>query len=314
MTGPLERGTTGHPNRREISSLPKELRRTTVPPQVRDWVTRQTGASVVKVKRLPGASSTSIHGLSLSDGSRVVLRRYVWPGFLQDEPHAPRREVDALRFAFSHGLAVPEVVAADVTGAHVGDGIPVLLMSFLPGRAVAVPDLERLAAVAATIHDTDPTDLAALGHQYFPWYASYEPVPPFESTWPALWNTAIDLWHNAMPAYQPTFIHRDFHPGNVLWLRGRVSGVVDWPNGCRGPWGCDVAHCRQNLVWLSGREAADDFLAAYEALTGRTYDYFWELASIMEHGPSHWTPMQLSETEPYLERAGAAIAKLPPRR
>ena len=92
MTGPVERGTTGHPNRRPISSLPKELRRTTVPPQVRDWVTRETGATVVRAKRLPGASTTAIHGLSLSDGTRLVLRRYVWPGFVEDEPIAPRRE------------------------------------------------------------------------------------------------------------------------------------------------------------------------------------------------------------------------------
>jgi Ser/Thr protein kinase RdoA (MazF antagonist) len=311
MTGPVERGTTGHPNRRPISSLPKELRRTTVPQQVRDWVARETGAAVVRAKRLAGASSTAIHGLTLSDGRRLVLRRYSWPGYVAAEPIAPQREVDALEFAFARGLPVPEVIAADVTGARVGDNVPVLLMSLLPGRAVAVPDLARLAEVAATIHDIAPD---ALVHDYFPWYEGTMTGPPAASEWPKLWETAIELWRDAMPAYQPTLIHRDFHPGNVLWLRGRASGIVDWPNGCRGPWGCDIAHCRANLVWLSGREAADEFLVAYEARTGRTYDYYWELASIMEHGPSRWTPRQLSETEPYLERAVAAIAKVPPKR
>ena len=53
--------------------MPKELRRTTVPPPVREWVQREAGASVVKAKRLAGASSTSIHGLTLSDGTRLVL-------------------------------------------------------------------------------------------------------------------------------------------------------------------------------------------------------------------------------------------------
>lgn len=293
-----------HPNQRAIESLPKELRRTTVPPQVRDWVTRETGAMVVKAKRLPGASSTAIHGLSLSDGTRLVLRRYVWPGFLIDEPIAPRREVDALRFAFSRGLQVPEVVAADVAGSDVGDNVPVVLMTFLPGRAVAAPDLTKLAEVAATIHDTDPGDFE---HDYFPWYESYEPVPPVASTRPELWETALRLWREAVPAYTPTFIHRDFHPGNVLWSRGRATGIVDWPNGCRGPWGCDIAHCRANLIWLSGYEAADGFLAAYEAITGRTYDRFWELASIMEHGPSHWTHQRITEFEPLLELAVALI-------
>src|SRR5712692_751936 len=111
MTGPRERGIAGHPNQRDIASLPVELRRTTVPAPVRDWVRRETGAAVVKAKRLAGASSTSIHGLYLSDGTRLVLRRYVWPGFLEDEPMAPQREVDALRFASSRRLMVPNVVA-----------------------------------------------------------------------------------------------------------------------------------------------------------------------------------------------------------
>ena len=293
-----------HPNQRELSSLPKELRRTTVPTAVREWVRRATGATVVRVRRLPGASSTAIHGLYLSDGKRLVLRRYVWPGFLEEEPIAPQREVDALRFAFSRGLPVPEVVTADVTGADVGDNVPVLLMSFLPGRAVAIPDLAKLADVAATMHDTDP---GGFGHDYFPWYEGTFSGPPALSTRPELWETASELWRDAMPAFQPTFIHRDFHPGNVLWLRGRVSGIVDWPNACRGPWGCDIAHCRANLIWLSGPDAADEFLAAYEARTGRTYDRYWDLASIMEHGPSHWSHQRLAESEPLLERAVASI-------
>jgi aminoglycoside phosphotransferase (APT) family kinase protein len=302
--------TARHPNQRENASLPRELRRTTVPPRVREWVTRETGATVVRAKRLPGASSTSIHGLYLSDGTRLVLRRYVWPGFIEAEPIAPRREVDALRFAFSRGLPVPEVVAADTTGTEIGDGVPALLMTFIAGRAVAVPDLDRLAEVAAAIHDTEPGDL---GHDYFPWYGGAMTRPPVATRWPELWETALGLWHDAVPAYTPTFIHRDFHPGNVLWLRGRVSGVVDWPNACRGPWGCDVAHCRANLISLSGPEAADGFLASYEALTGRTYDRYWELASILEHGPSHWQPAQLAESEPYLARAVESIATLPSR-
>ena len=180
-----------------------------------------------------------MHGLYSADGTRLVLRRYVWPGFLEDEPIAPRREVDALRFGPVHGLPVPEVVAADITGADIGDGVPVLLMTFLPGRAVAAPDAHRLAEVAAAIHATDP---AGFGHAYFPWYAGTTVAPPPASRWPALWETAIGLWHDAVPAYTPTFVHRDFHPGNVLWSRGRVAGVVDWANACAGPLGLRRGH------------------------------------------------------------------------
>jgi Ser/Thr protein kinase RdoA (MazF antagonist) len=281
-----------------------------VPPGVRAWIARETGATVVRTRRLAGASSTAVHGVTLSDGARVVLRRYVWPGYLRDEPDAPTREVDALRFAHARGLPVPDVVAADVTGTGVGDGVPALLMTFLRGRAVATPDLATLAEVAATIHAVDATGFA---HAYFPWYASHDLRPPARSTWPALWETAYSLWRAALPPSEPRFIHRDFHPGNVLWTRGRATGVVDWPNGCRGPWGCDIAHCRDNLVSLAGPAAADGFLAAYEACTGRSYDWFWEMASILEHDESEWTPERLAEVEPRLEHAVAQLTTLPPR-
>ncbi len=203
-----------HPNQREAASLPVELRRTTVPATVRAWVERHTGAPIVRIRRLAGASSTAVHGLYLGDGSRLVLRRYVWPGFLEAEPIAPQREVDALRFASAHGLPVPEVVAADVAGTDIGDGVPALLMTFRPGRAVAAPDAHRLAELAGAIHDVHP---AGLGHDYFPWYIDATVAPPPASRWPALWEAAIELWHDAMPDYTPAFIHRDFHPGNVLW-------------------------------------------------------------------------------------------------
>ena len=299
-----------HPNQRDLASLPIELQRTSVPPHVRTWVSDETGRRVRRARRLAGASSTAVHGLYLSGGTRLVLRRYVWPGFLDDEPIAPRRELDALHFGTAHGLPVPGVVAADITGREVGDGIPVLLMTFLPGRAIAVPGPDKLAAVAAAIHDTDP---AGFAHDYFPWYASTTSKPPPASNWPALWETAIDLWHNATPSYRQTFIHRDFHPGNVLWSRGRASGVVDWVSACRGPRGCDIAHCRANLIELAGPEEADRFLAAYESVTGETHHPYWEMASILEHDPSHWTPLRLAEQEHYLARAVQSMSTIPRR-
>ncbi len=79
---------------------------------------------------------------------------------------------------------MPEVVAVGVSGDDVRDGVPVVLTTFLPGRALAAPDVERLAAAIRR-------DVAGL------------------------WETAIELWFDAVPQYQPTFVHRDFHPGRA---------------------------------------------------------------------------------------------------
>jgi aminoglycoside phosphotransferase (APT) family kinase protein len=286
-----------HPNHREPSTLPAELRRSGVPTAVRAWVEAVTAVRISRARRLPGASSTAVDGLYLGDGTRLVLRRYTWPGFLDVEPMAPQREIDGLSFALAHGLRVPEVIATDITGEQVGDNVPVLLMSFIRGRALPDPDPFRLAEVAAAIHDIDADGFA---HDYFPWYEGTMTAPPPIATRPVLWERAIELWHSAMPAYSPTFIHRDFHPGNVHWLRGRLSGVLDWANTCRGPRGCDLATCRSNLLDLAGPDAADRFIAAYRSITGEEYHPYWEMASILESDPADWTKDSVADAEPRL--------------
>jgi aminoglycoside phosphotransferase (APT) family kinase protein len=296
-----------HPNHREVASLPPELRRTTVPDAVRAWVRAVTGRRVERIRRLPGASSSAVHGLRLEGGLRLVLRRYLWRGFLEGEPDAPRREVDALIFAHGQGLPVPEVIGADVDGQATGDGVPALLMTFLPGRALAAPDLTRLAEVAAGIHAVGS---GPAGHRYFRWYDPWSVQPPPNARRPELWEAAITRWQGALPPFTPGLTHRDFHPGNVLWARGRSTGVVDWANACEGPAGCDVAHCRWNLIELSGVEAADAFLAAYEAVSGTDYDPFWELGSVLEHGASAWAGPAAAQAERRLEPALAALGLL----
>jgi aminoglycoside phosphotransferase (APT) family kinase protein len=241
----------------------------------------------------------------LADGNRLVLRRYVWLGFLDDEPIAPRREVDALGFAAAHHLPAPALVAADLTGGDIGDGIPALLMTWLPGRAVPDPDEGLLAQTLAAIHDIDP---AGYPYHYFAWNRDRTTAPPAGAARPRLWERAIALWHDATPSYRPVFIHRDYHPGNVLWRRRALGGVVDWVNACRGPIGCDLATCRGNLVDLAGPAVADRFIAAYTTLTGERLHPYWEMAGILEDDLAEATPAHLAQQEANLARAMAAIS------
>jgi len=80
-------------------------------------------------------------------------------------------------------------------------------------------------------------------------------------------------------------VHRDFHPGNLLWDNDRVSGVVDWVASCVGPPEEDVAHCRVNLARQHGQPTADRFLDLWLHATGRTdYDPYWDLVDAVSMG------------------------------
>ncbi|HUS62101.1 MAG TPA: aminoglycoside phosphotransferase family protein, partial [Acidimicrobiales bacterium] len=119
-----------------------------------------------------------------------------------------------------------------------------------------------------------------------------------------LWRRAIEIWHTQMPTYRPGFLHRDFHPGNVLWKRD-LAYIVDWTDACGGPWGCDVAHCRDNLIQLSGVDVADLFLRHYREVTGADYDPYWEIASVLEHSPSSFNDQRVAISETRLRPAVA---------
>ena len=80
------------------------------------------------------------------------------------------------------------------------------------------------------------------------------------------------------------FIHRDYHRGNTLWRRERLTGVVDWTTCCLGPFGVDLARMRLNLAVELGPDAAERFLATYGDITGRREERhpYWDVVDALD--------------------------------
>ncbi len=194
---------------------------------------------------------------------RLVLKLYR-PD--PSEPDSAGREARVLELLAPTGLPVPRVVAMDREGT---DTVwPALLMTRMPGRRRFRPRelrpwLEGLARLAARIHHT------AMPLDALPKYRHWVDEPLRRPAWwtrPDIWDAAVEIFHAPPPDEPWVFIHRDFHPANVLWKGTRPSAIVDWLHGCNGPVGVDVAHCRLNLWRDLGREAADAWVEAYRAV------------------------------------------------
>jgi aminoglycoside phosphotransferase (APT) family kinase protein len=97
-----------------------------------------------------------------------------------------------------------------------------------------------------------------------------------------LWARAVAVFHGPPLDPEQVFIHRDYHPGNVLWLRGRVTGVVDWQAASIGPRAADVAHCRRNLLDHFNADAADRFSQIWESMTGSAYHPWAEVVTLVD--------------------------------
>jgi aminoglycoside phosphotransferase (APT) family kinase protein len=77
-------------------------------------------------------------------------------------------------------------------------------------------------------------------------------------------------------------VHRDYHPGNVLWAGGKISGVVDWASVRIGAPEVDVGECRSDLVSSLGIAAADRFLNDWLSAAGRdSYDPYWDVVATL---------------------------------
>jgi aminoglycoside phosphotransferase (APT) family kinase protein len=88
--------------------------------------------------------------------------------------------------------------------------------------------------------------------------------------------------------------HSDYWSGNVVWRDGKLTGIVDWSSGCRGPRGFDLGWCRLDLLLLFDEEVAAEFLAAYDAVTGPAVGEIrlWDCwAAARSHdGVASWVP------------------------
>jgi aminoglycoside phosphotransferase (APT) family kinase protein len=256
------------------------------PSQALSWVAEQTGANVESVDVIRGGISSAVHRVHLTTGNgartSVVLRRYVLPRLNLEEPDIAAREARTLGAIESLDLPTPRLLSVDESGQQCD--VPALLMTYLPGQIEwSPPDvagwLEGLVSLLARIHAAD--DSVQRITRPYEFYAQDSYDPPTWVSKPVVWERAVEIAERGRPQAGSTFVHRDFHPGNVLWADGRVSGLVDWQSASVGIPDVDVGHCRVNLLSSHDPEVVQRFTHLWEQLAGRTYDPWADVVTIV---------------------------------
>jgi aminoglycoside phosphotransferase (APT) family kinase protein len=262
------------------------------PPTALRWVEGEVGrgARVLRVRRLKGGTSSAVHGVHLRTRSGaalwLVLKRYVRPHVLRDEPWLIGNEANCLRLHAKTSVPAPHLVAVDVSGRECD--VPALLMTRMPGRLVLRPKklddwLRKLAELLPPIH---AIDLGAMPvRDWEIWDDIRDMRPPPWTRRPQSWQSLIEAARDPWPDYIPTFVHRDFQQYNVLWEGDRPSAVVDWMNASLGPRELDFNQLRYNLLGEFGFDVADRFLHIYRQVTGHDPNPFWEALNFASFGP-----------------------------
>ena len=145
--------------------------------------------------------------------------------------------------------------------------------------------MDELVSISASILELDAPD----------WLRSFERYQPPGTarapTWaddPGLWERAIEVVRHSPPATPEAFIHRDYHPWNVVWEDG-VTAVVDWSQAAVGPAPMDAAHCRANLALGFDIETAEAYRERWEAVTGLDHHPYWDIVTCIDFTPD-WRP------------------------
>ncbi|MFD8481530.1 phosphotransferase family protein [Kitasatospora sp. NPDC059673] len=267
----------------------------------RSWVEQRLGAGerIEGVARLRGGWTSEMRRLSIvgPQGRRaLVLRSFVKPFFVQHADGLLSREATILRLLDGTDVPAAALVDADSTAASCDH--PSLLMSLLPG-AVTVDDqgaehrADLLAEQLLRIHRVEVSP-ETRPRTWQAWTAPDRVRLPESSARPELWQRAVEVIRQDPPAHRPCFLHRDFHPGNVLFEGvgedARISGVVDWVETSWGPADLDVAHCSTALALLHGVPLGMSFADRYAAAGGqldedRAAHLYWRLIDALAFAP-----------------------------
>ncbi|MEV0607892.1 aminoglycoside phosphotransferase family protein [Polymorphospora rubra] len=253
------------------------------------WVESVWRRRITATRPLTGGWTSTVLRLTAADGGDAVLRLMTKEPWRRHAAGLLTREANVQEQLGRSSIPVPRSLALDPSGAEAG--VPAHLMSYLPGqlRLDRASDqvIGTLADLLVAVHRFDPGP--AKPRDFQSWAGPDKRVVPRWARWPGLWEWAFDELDQPAPAHVGTFLHRDFHLGNVLWTGERISGVVDWVETSWGPAHLDVAHAATYLAMLHGAAPAAAFTDAYcRRAGGRPADdelRYWNVLDIVGYLP-----------------------------
>ncbi|MFI6602747.1 phosphotransferase family protein [Nonomuraea sp. NPDC050536] len=267
----------------------------------RAWVEKglPEGDRIAHVERLRGGWTSEMRRLHIIGrrGERsLVLRSFVKPFYRQHAEGLLTREADILTLLKNTDVPAATLQAVDAPAQHCDH--PSLLMSLLPGSVrLDENGVEQRADLMARqlvrIHQVQVTEQTR-PRPYQAWTWPERVRMPEDTGRAELWHRAVDIIRRDPPDHLACFLHRDFHPGNVLFAETndglRISGIVDWVETSWGPADLDVAHCSTALTLLHGAPAGMLFADRYVAAGGRlTTDpaahLYWRVLDALAFAP-----------------------------
>ena len=140
-----------------------------------------------------------------------------------------------------------------------------MLMTYLEGT-IEIPKiknfgfLNKMVGILKNIHNVDTKILPTLPCRFDPTYDLFEFLPNARINKEL---KAILKGYDTSYSGKPVLLHGDFWPGNILWIKDEISGVLDWEYAAIGDPVSDLAVASLELKYDYGKRGVDRFLDLY---------------------------------------------------
>ena len=244
---------------------------------------------LLETRKLSGGISAEMTAIKYGDGksvSTVVVRRHSEKSF-EENPNIAHYEFEILKHMCQAGLCVPHPYHLDDTGKIFKR--PYVVLGLLDGEAVFNPEDKldfgrKLAYMLLSIHEIEGSADLMQDQKTRLEKEIYKPKSKLDESIeePLIRARLKELWP-MVKANESKVLHGDFWPGNVLFLDGEISGVIDWEDCEFGDPLLELAITRYDLLCMCGQECMDVFTDTYLSKSGidSTYLPVYELIAAL---------------------------------
>lgn len=252
-------------------------------------------SKLLRAWKLKGGVSAQMTALELvrPDGQRqkMIVRQH-GPAELKRNPHSAADESRLLQLVHTAGLPAPQPYYLDESGEIFPT--PYLVIEYIEGQSEFAPTnlpdyIRQFATHLSRIHQLDGAQpaLSFLPRQeqkYAEKLKARSAILDESLNERRVRDTLEALW--PLPQRnQPTLLHGDFWPGNLLWQQGQLVAIIDWEDAAIGDPLTDLANSRLELLWAFGPEAMHHFTSLYQSLTALDFTDLpcWDLCAALRH-------------------------------
>ena len=263
-------------------------------------------SEVIKIERLHGGIDNQVFLINLLNAQKAsekIILKLRRKELSDIEPNAYGKQYKLLSMLYEAGLPVQLPLWYDTIGELFGT--QAIALSYLDGNPTLSPInkvtwVKQLGEALAKIHcfDISKYDMSFLTSRdkETECLLSNAPEKKIIEEHPngkVMWDILNKNWFEIKKEPR-TLIHQDYHPGNIIFNKNTLSGVIDWDGASIGHPTYDVSHNRVDLAMQFGQDVADLFLEAYEKAIGYKLKeiFFWDIHRAWAALPNYkyWIP------------------------